>query len=516
MSHDPNRSRSPRHRRLAAFTSLAALAGLALAPSLIAGTSDVVTLRDAAPVSAAKDASIAGARSLSSAFRHVAATMRPSVVQIIATDRDPAPAAGRGLPPGLDPESLPEQFRDMIPRAPRGGTPAPGPRAQPRTGQGTGVVASADGLVITNNHVIDGADEITVVLHDGEEVSADLVGADPETDLAVLRIEHDGLVPAAFGDSDASLVGDWVVALGSPFGLRQSVTAGIISALGRETVGLARFENYIQTDAAINPGNSGGPLVNLDGEVIGINSAISSAAGGNDGIGFAIPSRMVQRIVNDLAADGTVERGWLGVNIQPLDSELAASFGHATRHGVLVSGVLDGTPAAKAGLEPGDIILSIDGRRTDTPASLARTVAESAPDEAVEMELVREGRTIVRTAVLATRPGDASSSSAKVEPTEAPAPARLGLELAPLDDELREQAGLRSEAGVFVRGVEADGPAATAGIEPGDAILRIGATPADSVTTFKAALDAIPEDESIRLLVERNGTTRFVLIRPKD
>ena len=506
----PNPRLRPAARR--SLAAVAAIAGLALAPSLLAESSDVVRLNQATAASTATEASIAGARSLSGAFRNVADIMRPSVVQILAVDHDPAGAAGmRGrLPPGLDPDRIPEQFRDMLPGG--RGTPNPGPRR----GQGTGVITTADGLVITNNHVIEGADEITVVLHDGEEVPAELIGADPETDLAVLRITHDGLVPASFGDSEDALVGDWVVALGSPFGLRQSVTAGIISALGRETVGLARFENYIQTDAAINPGNSGGPLVNLDGEVIGINSAISSAAGGNDGIGFAIPSRMVQRIVNDLAADGTVERGWLGVNIQPLDGELAATFGHQSRRGVLVSGVLDDTPAAKAGLEPGDIILAIGGRATDTPASLARTVAESQPDDAVEVQLVRDGRTIVRTAVLAARPGADDGSSEPSAKPEAAAPARLGLELALLDDDLREQAGLRAGSGLFVRAVESDGPAAAAGIEPGDAILRIGGTEADSIEAFKIALDAIPTDQPIRLLVERSGTTRFVLVKPRS
>jgi serine protease Do len=494
------------------LAAAAAIAGLALAPSLIAESNDVVRLNHAPTASTSTEASIAGARSLSTAFRHVADVMRPSVVQIIATDHDPAMSGGmRGsLPPGIDPDRIPEQFRDMLP----GGRGAPNPG--PRTGQGTGVITTADGLVITNNHVIEGADEITVVLHDGEELPAELVGADPETDLAVLRVSHDGLVPASFGDSEGALVGDWVVALGSPFGLRQSVTAGIISALGRETVGLARFENYIQTDAAINPGNSGGPLVNLDGEVIGINSAISSAAGGNDGIGFAIPSRMVQRIVNDLAADGTVERGWLGVNIQPLDGELAATFGHHSRHGVLVSGVLDGTPAAKAGLEPGDIILAIGGRATDTPASLARTVAESQPEDAVEVELVRDGRTIIRTAVLAARPTGDQASSATTSTPEPAAPARLGLELAPLDDDLREQTGIQTSSGLLVRAVETDGPAAAAGIEPGDAILRIGGAEADSIDAFKTALDAIPTDQAIRLLVERSGTTRFVLVKPRS
>lgn len=496
---------SPR-RRLA---TLATLAGLAMAPSLLAGTGDIVTLRRRSAPTAVNEAGNASpashARSLSAAFRSVADTMRPSVVQIMATDTDGGSTATRPGR-GLDRDRIPEQFRDLIPREPQGRDRA---TPRPRTGQGTGVIATEDGLIITNNHVIDGAEELSVVLHDGTTLDAELVGADADTDLAVLRVDHDGLVPADFGDSEQAMVGDWVVALGSPFGLRQSVTAGIISALGRESVGLARFENYIQTDAAINPGNSGGPLVNLDGEVIGINTAISSAAGGNDGIGFAIPSRIVERIVNDLAADGTVERGWLGVNIQPLDPELAASFDVSARRGVLVSGVLEDTPAAKAGLEPGDIILAIDGRTTDTPASLARTVAESEPDEAVEIRIVRDGERQTRTAVLTARPSDPGSAAAPDRPAP---PSRLGLELAPLDEELRSQAGLATEKGVFVRGVESDGPAAEAGIEPGDAILRIGRTPVESVEDVRAALAKIDRGEAIRLLVERAGTTRFVIV----
>jgi serine protease Do len=284
-----------------------------------------------------------------------------------------------------------------------------------------------------------------------------------------------------------------------------------VSALGREGMGLATFENYIQTDAAINPGNSGGPLANIYGEVIGINTAISSANGGNDGIGFAIPSQMVQRIVNDLATDGTVERGWLGVSIQPLDEELAASFGHDARSGVLVAGVLEGTPAANAGLEPGDIILDIDGQPTDTPAGLARRIADFSPDTAVSLEILRNGERLSRTAELGVRPG--SEPTAEVEETPEPATPRLGLELAPLDDAMSLEAGLTSETGLFVKGVLADGPAAAAGIEPGDAILRINNVRANSLEAFEEALDGMDPARTIRLLIERQGMTRFVLVK---
>jgi serine protease Do len=485
---------------------LAALAGLAAAPTLLAA--DTITFTD--PGTRA-GADLAAPTTLSRAFRHVATTLRPSVVQIISIDHPPY--ANRGAAPRAGGDRIPEQFRDLLPP----GRPAPpsDERGGPdRMGQGTGVIASADGLVVTNNHVIAGADEVKVVLHDGREAMGTVVGADPDTDLAVLRIEASDLVPAKFGDSEESQVGDWVIALGSPFGLSQTVTAGIVSALGREGVGLARFENYIQTDAAINPGNSGGPLANIHGEVVGINTAISSAAGGNDGVGFAIPSRMVGRIVNDLADDGTVERGWLGVNIQPLDPDLAATFGHDARSGVLVAGVVEGTPASDAGLRPGDIILDIEGRQTDTPAGLARRIADFTPDTEVTIDFLRDGDVLSRVVRLGTRPG-AGGSPVATTPAANAGP-RLGLELAPLDDASREEASLNTRDGLFVRGVLADGPAAAAGIEPGDAILQIDGTSVTSLESFRAALEATGTGERVRLLVERAGMTRFVVVRTGD
>ncbi|MHC4793901.1 MAG: Do family serine endopeptidase [Planctomycetota bacterium] len=485
---------------------LAALAGLAAAPTLLAA--DTITFTD--PGTRA-GADLAAPTTLSRAFRHVATTLRPSVVQIISIDHPPY--ANRGAAPRAGGDRIPEQFRDLLPP----GRPAPpsDERGGPdRMGQGTGVIASADGLVVTNNHVIAGADEVKVVLHDGREAMGTVVGADPDTDLAVLRIEASDLVPAKFGDSEESQVGDWVIALGSPFGLSQTVTAGIVSALGREGVGLARFENYIQTDAAINPGNSGGPLANIHGEVVGINTAISSAAGGNDGVGFAIPSRMVGRIVNDLVDDGTVERGWLGVNIQPLDPDLAATFGHDARSGVLVAGVVEGTPASDAGLRPGDIILDIEGRQTDTPAGLARRIADFTPDTEVTIDFLRDGDVLSRVVRLGTRPG-AGGSPVATTPAANAGP-RLGLELAPLDDASREEASLNTRDGLFVRGVLADGPAAAAGIEPGDAILQIDGTSVTSLESFRAALEATGTGERVRLLVERAGMTRFVVVRTGD
>ena len=500
--HATTHGRSTTNRRRT--MAIAAAAGLALAPTLL--MADVVTLNPPARSSAADGSAISHANALSEAFRSVATALRPSVVQIIAST-DASPAAGTpGLP---DLRGVPEQFRDMIPRM---NPPQSGQR--PRTGQGTGVVISEDGLVLTNNHVIDGATTLRVVMHDGEQLDGEIVGTDPDTDLALVRVEKSGLVAAEFGDSESAMVGDWVVALGSPFGLQQTVTAGIISAMGRETVGLARFENYIQTDAAINPGNSGGPLVDLEGRVIGVNTAISSAAGGNDGVGFAIPSRMVMRVVNDLASDGTMERGWLGVNIQQLDEDLAASFDFPDRNGVLVSGVVDDTPADRAGLQVGDIITAIDGRRVATTATLARTIAQSDADADVEIEFTREGENRTVTATLEPRPSEGSEPRRSVEPEAADDPVEtLGLELRPLTPELRAEAGLEGERGVFIEGVESDGIGARAGLQPGDLIVRIGNRPVTTVDEVREAIASMQEDATIRMLIDRRGVRRFLLVR---
>ena len=288
------------------------------------------------------------ARDLATAFNKAARSLRPSVVSIRSVARvQPQPVPRRPVP-----RDVPEEFRrffeddlfdDFMPRAPRGGFE--------RRGLGSGVIVSRDGYVVTNNHVIRGATEIDVTLHDGRILSAEVVGADAKTDVAVLKVEDGNLVPAPLGDSDALQVGDWVLAIGTPFELEQTVTAGIVSAKSRSSVGLTDYEDFIQTDAAINPGNSGGPLVNLNGEVVGINTAIASRTGGYMGIGFAIPSNMVRLVKDSLVRDGKVERGQLGALIQDLDEGLARSFGYDSTKGVLIGDVLPDSAAQLAGLQ---------------------------------------------------------------------------------------------------------------------------------------------------------------------
>jgi serine protease Do len=318
------------------------------------------------------------ARNLSRAFRHVAKGLQPSVVSIRTIEGGATPVVARG----------PMRFR-MGP----GGLQPEGAVPQ-REGQGTGFVLREDGTILTNNHVIRGASQIAVRLSDGREFPATVLGGDPETDVAVLRIDTKGLTPVRVIESGEVEVGDWVLALGNPFGLEQTVTAGIISAKGRDEVGLATFENYLQTDAAINPGNSGGPLCTLDGAVVGMNTAIGSRTGGNDGVGFAIPMEIVKRAADDILQDGRVRYGYMGVMLQDLGGE----------QGAMIANVLPGGPADKAGIQRGDVIRRVDGISVGSRASLMRAIGAKTPGTVVKLDLLRDGMDVSAEVTLATRP----------------------------------------------------------------------------------------------------------------
>ncbi len=365
--------------------------------SLLSGTIGAVAL-DAlgAPPSAADDPAtprdeLRHARDLSRAFRQVAAQVAPSVVSIKAIDRAPYAADFAG---GHSP--LPRNLRRFVEGMP-GSQNADSAKLPQRGSEGTGVIYSADGLIVTNNHVVQGADELQVTLHDGRELEAQLVGTDPETDLAVIRVSDRSLTPATFTGGDEIDVGEWVLAIGTPFGLSQTVTAGIISAKNRDSVGLSAFEDYLQTDAAINPGNSGGPLVDLDGHIVGINSAIASEDGRFAGVGFAIPAAMVRSVAVSLSGGDLVKRGFMGVNLDDADEAGAG--------GVVIVSVVRGGPAARAGLQPGDMVVKFNGAAVTSRVQLMRSIAGCAPDSTVEVEVVRGG-TPVRTQVsLSLRPG---------------------------------------------------------------------------------------------------------------
>ena len=385
-----------------------------------------------------------------------------------------------------------------------------------QSGLGTGVVISEDGYIVTNNHVIAGADEVTVTLSSDKRYDAEIVGTDKKSDLAVLKIDATGLLPAQLGESDRLRVGEWVLAIGSPFGLAQTVTAGIVSATGRQNVGVADYEDFIQTDAAINPGNSGGPLVNLQGEVVGINTAIASRSGGYMGIGFSIPSDMVKKVASSIIDTGRVERGWLGAAIQDVTEELADSFNFNKSEGVLIGDVMPASPADEAGLKGGDIIYMFNGKTMESASELRHAVAGTAPGKTATMRVFRDGAWIDLDGVVGKL--DDSKLAHNGSMTHGGSMTRglteLGISIRALTPDLAQQLNLDSDAqGIVVTDVEQGGFAANAGIRPGDLIVSANGQALTNVTQLQEIVDDISSDRGLRLLIQRDGYRRFVILR---
>jgi serine protease Do len=426
---------------------------------------------------------IATARSVSKAFTEIAQKATPAVVSIRVEQAHPAMMpGGSGFPGGMMP--MPEGHV---------------------VGQGSGVLISEDGLILTNNHVVENARRLDVRLADGRDFHGKVVGTDPQSDLAVVRIEGNGFPYLKLADSDKLEIGEWVIAIGSPFGLSNTVTVGIVSAKSRSEVGIAGHEDFIQTDAAINPGNSGGPLVNLDGDVVGINSAILSRSGGNNGIGFAIPSNLAKAIEQQLVTTGHIVRGFLGVVVQDLTPDLASSFGIKNPQGALVDEVSDGTPAAAAGVKQGDVILAVDGKTVASPGDLRNEIALKAPGTHVDLLVYRDGKEEHLTADLAQQPGETANGT-----LVAPA-ASYGMEVQPLTPELAQRLGYDEGKGVLVAKVAPDGAAAAAGIEAGNVILSVDREPVNNLREFEAAV-AKAKDGRILLQVRNAEHTRFVVL----
>ncbi|MES2539282.1 MAG: Do family serine endopeptidase [Pseudomonadota bacterium] len=438
-------------------------------------------------------------------FAELADKISPSVVNITTSAMIAAPADGMPMVPEGSPF---EDFFDDF------GGPGPG-GPQRSEALGSGFVISEDGFIVTNNHVIEGADEIEIEFFSGERLKAKLVGTDPKTDIALLKVESDKPLPfVTFGNSDLMRVGDWVMAMGNPLGQGFSVSAGIVSARGRELSGT--YDDFIQTDAAINRGNSGGPLFNMDGQVIGVNTAILSPNGGSIGIGFSMSANVVTKVVEQLKEFGETRRGWLGVRIQDMTPEIAESMGLADAKGALVTDVPEG-PAKAAGIQSGDVITRFADEEVGDAGDLTRRVADAPIGEAVPVIVLRDGKT----ETLAVTLGRREEAEAATMPASAPAPEApkeletLGLTLAPLDDEMRERLGLEAAAeGLLVTAVDQASEAFTKGLAEGDLITEAGQQKVvrlqDLEDRVKEAKDA--GRKSILLLVRRGGDPRFVAL----
>lgn len=435
-------------------------------------------------------------------FTHLVESASPAVVNISTKQKAPATGANPHFP---DLEGLPPIFREFfersIPEMPHG-------RQQPDAQSlGSGFIISSDGYVLTNNHVVANADEIIVRMPDRSELNARLVGADPRTDVALLKLDTTGLPTVKLGKSDALKPGEWVLAIGSPFGFDHTVTAGVVSATGRNLPNDS-YVPFIQTDVAINPGNSGGPLFNLRGEVVGINSQIFTRSGGFMGLSFAIPIDIAMDIADQLRTDGKVSRGWLGVVIQDVNRGLAESFGLDRPAGALIAQVLDGGPAAKSGLRVGDVILSVDGKEINMSADLPHLIGTIKPNSEARLGIARDGDRRTLTVSIGAMPEDGEKSAAgdSVEKSSN----RLGVEVSDLTADQKRSLDL--QGGVVITEVF-DGPAAMIGLRPGDVITHLANQATDSASTFGRIAEQLPKNRSVSMRVLRQGRASFITFK---
>ena len=447
------------------------------------------------------------ANSLSIAFEHTATIITPSVVTISAVKHVKPIANSRNGKQRFSP--FPDQFRDFF------GDDFLGRNAPPegnQRGMGTGVIIDSSGLILTNHHVVGDFDEVRVSLNDDRHTSykAEIKGTDPRTDLALIKIKAEGLTAAKLGDSDKLNIGEWVVAAGNPFGLQNTITAGIVSAKGRAVQGGAQFEDFIQTDAAINPGNSGGPLVNLKGEVIGINTSIYSRSGGYEGIGFAIPINMARQVVESLTSKGRVVRGWLGVEIANLDDDQASALELSNTDGAVVRSVQKGSPADRAGFELGDIIVGFNGNKVKDSNQLRNLVAATGPGQNVSIDVNRGGSIKALSVSIEELKSEEVES---IDKSEDQTSEDLGMSLSNLTPELAHQLRSQRGNGVVVIDIEAGSLADESGLQPKDIIISVDGQEVGSVKEFKNAFGKSPGKKVARLVVESQGKERLLFLK---
>jgi len=443
-------------------------------------------------------------------FADLAERLGPSVVNIYTTQTVMAPTSPHQF--FFDGENLPEMFRRFFDLpSPHPQAPQMPPREMRRTSLGSGVIISPDGYIVTNNHVVENADSINIRLTNFEEYEAEIVGRDPKTDVALLKIEARNPLPAVkLGDSESLRVGDWVLAIGNPFGFEQTVTAGIVSGKGR-SLGSGPYENFIQTDASINPGNSGGPLFNLEGEMVGINTAIYTRGGGNIGIGFAIPVNMAKNVVDQIREHGAVTRGWLGVMIQPVTPELARQFKLERPIGALVGEVTPDSPAAQAGMRPGDVIVGYDGKEISQMSMVPTLVAQTPVGKEVKVVVMRQGQATELLVTIGKLEEEDETRVARARQAEE----KLGLSVQELTEEVARSLGIKEREGVLIANVEPGSAAAEAGLRRGELIVEINQQPVQTLAEYDELMEAAMEEGGVLLLVRRQGQSRFVAIRIK-
>lgn len=441
-------------------------------------------------------------------FVEIAKSVKPAVVNIAATRSGKPGENPHGSP--LDDPFFRKFFGDEFFKR-------DAPQREPRErGQGSGVIVEANGLIITNNHVVSKADEIRVFLSDKREFKGKLIGTDTKTDIAIVKIEATGLPTVPWADSDQLEVGEYVLAIGSPFGLTQTVTMGIVSAVGRASMGIAEYEDFIQTDAAINPGNSGGALVNVRGELVGINTAIFSQSGGNMGIGFAVPSNLSRTVMDQLVRTGKVVRGWLGVAIQDLSVELATQFGITDTKGVLVSDVMEDSPAKKAGFERADVITEYDGKPMDSPTHLRNAVAQTPIGKKVSVKLIRDKKPKTIEVTIVEQPKSLGQPGVE-ESRESAAPTGIlsDIDVRELNEELASRYGLKAaDRGVVVIRVKSGSTAEEMGVREGDLILEVNRKAVTSLKSYEQAASGLAKDQAVLLLLKRKGQAIYLTLRP--
>jgi serine protease Do len=520
------RSRTSRYVAAALLVASLAGGGYLLLPAAVSTAQQSPNLTTkAAPAEA-----LSQADTLSDAFRFSADHVLPAVVAIrnevqpkLAKNTEARPPrGGRQLPKGFG-DQVPKGFGELDPflrrffdELPEGGTfDMP---QMPRKSSGSGVIIDPTGIILTNNHVVAGEGKVTVRLHDGREFEATEVKTDPNTDLAIVRIKASGSLPAArLGNSDKLRIGDWVLAVGQPFELENTVTAGIVSATGR-AVGITKYDEFIQTDAAINPGNSGGPLVNLKGEVVGINTAISSSSGGFQGIGFAIPVNVAKWVSSQLAKEGKVHRAYLGIGIQGMDQNLASQLGVTTSHGAVVTDVQPNSPGAKAGLQPQDVIVEFAGAKINSPRNLQAIASRSPIGSSQPIVVLRDGKRVEMQVTLREAPANYGERTAKPTESTDETPEsknydKFGLQVGPLTGDVAKQLGLANVSGVVVTGVEDSSPADKAGLTPSMVITQVGRKPVKSVAEFEAEVKNASPEKGVLLLVRSEEGSRLVVLK---